>query len=119
VEYLDRFEYLRHWGGGTQVRQHTQTFNWFRLAVSAEIFFHTKHWWGFVFDAYNTVQEVYVTADLNENAVINHAHVWDGGERIAAFDGPDGRGLDIRGPNVSQTFNVPDRRVNFGIAVCA
>lgn len=86
--------------------------------MSAEIFFHTKHSWAFGFDAHSTLQEVYLTAELNENAVINHVHVLGGGERIAAFDVPDGRGLDIRGPNVFQTFNVPDRRVSFGVAVC-
>jgi hypothetical protein len=96
----------RRAGYGTVVRQEEGTDNWFHFAIP------TPTW----LDSDRAVHlDAFLRAKLNRVAYIRHIHVWAGRPKpVRRADN-----LELRGPDVNYTLNLPDWEVKRGgIAIC-
>lgn len=118
VENPENTHSIRRRGSGTTIHQ-AEGANWFHFALPAETLFVES---GERFPHGHELKSVSIRAELN-NAVITDVHVWEEDERLKRFPGSgDGDyGLDLRGPEVFESFDLEDRNLgtrSSGLAVC-
>jgi len=95
----------RRAGFGLCVRQNAGTTNWFHFAIPTPTKLHD--------DASIWLKNIHLRIEVNENAMVDSVHLWDGGSRFQTWDN-----LSLVGQSIDQDFDNPDHNTSSGIVVC-
>jgi hypothetical protein len=103
VEYPDRLNLFSKKGFYTIVEGKPDTTNWFHFALPTPVIVDNKRW---------KLESVILMFVTQPDAVVTNVHIYEGHQKIEAFDG-----LSMTGSHLFERFDVLNLLVRYGIGI--